>query len=198
MAGAAAEAADLGTGVSTAFAVVTAEPARGELRDLERSYDTTLDIADYLDLIRRKTAELFKLCCVLGAGAAGLDDATTHRLGTFGVEFGVAFQIVDDCLDLRPDPGGKPDGTDHLLGLFGAPTLHALRVGAPGLADLLLSPALTPDDLPRIRALLTGSGGLVEADRLGRRHFDRAVEALGPLVDTEPGQALERRRRTHA
>jgi geranylgeranyl pyrophosphate synthase len=162
--------------VSTAFAVVTAELARGALRDLERSYDTTLEITDYLDLIRRKTAELFKLCGVLGAGPAGLYYMTMHRLGAFGGELGIAFQIVDDCLDLQPDPGGKPAGTDHLLRLFGAPTLHALRVGAPGLADLLLSPALTVDDLPRIRALITESGGLTEADRLARQHFDRAVD----------------------
>jgi geranylgeranyl pyrophosphate synthase len=192
MASAAAEAADLGPGVSTAFAVVTAELARGELRDLERSYDTSLEIEDYLDLVRRKTAELFKLCCVLGAGAAGLDRTTTHRLATFGLELGVAFQIADDCLDLRPDPGGKPAGTDHLLGLFGAPTLHALRMGTPGLATLLLSPALTVDELPRIRTLIGEAGGLAEADRLAHRHFDRAVEALGPLAATDPGQTLVR------
>jgi heptaprenyl diphosphate synthase len=192
MAGAAAEAADLGPSVSTAFAVVTAELARGELRDLERSYDTSLEIEDYIDLVRRKTAELFKLCCVLGAGAAGLDPTTTDRLATFGVELGVAFQIADDCLDLQPDPGGKPAGTDHLLGLFGAPTLHALRVGTPELATLLLSPALTADELPRIRTLIGEAGGLAEADLLAHRHFDRAVEALGPLAATEPGSALVR------
>jgi heptaprenyl diphosphate synthase len=190
LARAAQEAADLGPWVSRALAVVTAELAYGELLDVERAFDITFKVGGYLELVRRKTAELFRLACVFGAAVAGVDAASVNAVAAFGIELGIAFQIMDDCLDLQADPGGKPAGTDHLLGLFGFPTLHALQQGAAGLAELLLSPSLTVEDLPRIRTMIADAGGLIEARAAASRHFDRAVSALGPLAGTAPGAAL--------
>ncbi|MEU5260652.1 polyprenyl synthetase family protein [Amycolatopsis sp. NPDC021455] len=192
MARAAREAARLGSGISRAVAAVTAELAYGELLDVERSFDTHLPVDRYLELVRRKTGELFRFCCVLGALEAGAEPAVLAALTEFGVELGTAFQIMDDCLDLQEDPGGKPTGTDHVLGLFGLPTLYAIQRNTPGLPELLLSPGFSRDDLPEVRALVEAGGGFARAEALAREHFERAVTSLGALASTAPGRELLR------
>ncbi|MBP2325488.1 geranylgeranyl pyrophosphate synthase [Kibdelosporangium banguiense] len=179
LAAAGAEAAELGAGVSIAVSRTVAELSLGELLDVERGFDTELPIGDYLELVRRKTGSLFRLCCLLGAGEARLDDGARHALARFGTEFGIAFQVLDDCLDLAAADQDKPRGTDHLLGLFGAPTLYALRADSSGeLGRLLLAPSLTESDLDTVRSLVAARGGLAAATQLATTHYQRALAAL--------------------
>ena len=183
------EAADLGAGASILVGRAVAGLSYGQLLDVERAFDTTLAVEDYLELVARKTADLFALCCELGAGEARVRAPVRAGLATFGTEIGVAFQVLDDCLDLEATGTDKPAGTDHLRGLFGAPTLYALRQpGAAALSELLLSSALDPTDLPRIRTEVDRLGGLVMARQLARARYDRALAALHPLGHPD-GQA---------
>jgi geranylgeranyl pyrophosphate synthase len=187
------EAAELGSMVSGAVSATVAELSYGELLDVERAFDTTLAIADYLELVGRKTAALFRLCCVLGAAEAGVDGRRLESLAAFGRELGVTFQVLDDCLDLRTSSTDKPVGTDHLLGLFGLPTLCALgNGGSAELSTLLLSPALDLHDLPRVRSLIVAAGGVEAALRLARQRYNDAVTALGELGGSGPSIALLR------
>jgi heptaprenyl diphosphate synthase len=177
------EAADLGRGVDLIVGRTVAGLAYGEMLDIERAFDTALSLTDYLELVQRKTGDLFRLTCLLGAAEGRVTSGEADALARFGVAFGVAFQIVDDCLDLDLASGdvgsGKPAGTDHLLGLFGAPALCALRTDtAGGLAALLLRPTLTTDDLATIRHLVVVHNGLSTARRLAQQWHDRAVAAL--------------------
>ncbi|MBO2446334.1 polyprenyl synthetase family protein [Actinomadura barringtoniae] len=166
-------------GLELAVSRTVSELAYGELLDVERAFDTGLPLPDYEELIARKTGELFRLGCALGAAVAGLDIDAVRALGDFGMGFGMAFQILDDCLDLDGASSGKPLGTDHLLGLFGAPTLCALRRDGSGeLTELLLSPSFGIGDLPRLRLLVAERGGLAEAYELAARHRRRAMEIL--------------------
>lgn len=90
--------------------------------------------------------------------------------------------MLDDCLDLAETEYGKPVGTDHLLGLFGAPTLCALRNDPSGvLVRLLLSSELTTADLPRVRTLIIECGGLDIAKAMARERHARAFALLGGL-----------------
>jgi geranylgeranyl pyrophosphate synthase len=160
------------------------ELAYGELLDVERAFDTDLPLPDYEELIARKTGELFRLACSLGGAVAGLDVDSVRVLGDFGMSFGMAFQILDDCLDLDGISSGKPLGTDHLLGLFGAPTLCALRRDGSGeLTALLLSPSFDVRDLPRLRRVVSELGGLAEAYELAARHRRLALESLDRADD---------------
>jgi geranylgeranyl pyrophosphate synthase len=179
LAEAGAEAADLGADVSVAMSRAVAELSLGELLDVERGFDTELAMADYLELVRRKTGALFRLACLLGAAEARLGVSDRHALARFGLEFGTAFQILDDCLDLTGTDSDKPRGTDHLLGLFGAPTLDALRRDSSGeLARLLLDPALSDQDIPRVAVLVTERGGLTAAGQLAEVHYGHAMDEL--------------------
>lgn len=187
------EAAELGEGVDRAVSRTVAGLAYGEMLDIERAFDTTLALTDYLELVQRKTGDLFRLTCLLGAAEGRVDPATADALARFGVAFGVAFQVGDDCLDLDLATGahGKPAGTDHLLGLFGAPTLCALQADTSGeLAALLLRPALGPQDLPTVRRLVVAHDGFTAARRLARQWHGRAVAALDGLPATDARDLL--------
>ncbi len=176
------EAADLGGAVSLRVGETVAALSYGELLDLERAFDITLPVSAYLELAERKTGDLFRLSCVLGAAEAQAPPGVTDPLARFGRHLGTAFQVLDDCLDLAASAGGKPAGTDHMLGLFGAPTLYALARDTTGqLARLLLAPDFSVADMPEARALVSAYGGLRAARRLARQQYRRALSALGDL-----------------
>lgn len=173
------EAAELGDGLDAVIARAAAGLAYGEILDVERAFDTDLALPDYLELVERKTGDLFRLSCALGAAASGADSATLDAAGRFGAELGVAFQVLDDCLDLATIGTGKPVGTDHLLGLFGAPTLFALAADGTGeLAALLLDPTFDRDDLPTVRERVAATGGLAAAHQLASDRYQIALAAL--------------------
>lgn len=186
-----AESADLGGVVSGAVSDAVAELSRGELLDVQRAFDPTVTTADYVELARSKTGELFRLCCVLGAQEAQVATQDVRRLDQFGSNMGIAFQIVDDCLDLRIDADDKPVGTDHLLGLFGLPTLCALSGPASTeLTEVLMSPSIDATALTSVRKLVHATGGVEQAMTIAERHYDDAVSVLGPLTKLPAGEAL--------
>jgi geranylgeranyl pyrophosphate synthase len=178
------EAAVLGAGVSRAVADTAAALAAGEMLDVERAFDVELSLADYLELVQRKTGDLFRLTCLLGAVEAGVPAEHAGQLARIGAAHGAAFQILDDCLDVAPAAGaaGKPTGNDHLLGLFGAPIVSAIPHDETGdLARLLLRPDLDAADLTRVRALVIDLGGLAAAKGTARDLHRQAMDALAEL-----------------
>lgn len=178
------ESAELGPEVDQLVSWTLSELAHGQLLDIERTFDTTYALEDYFELTERKTAVLFQMTCLLGAMAARRDEPETRALAEFGREFGVAFQVLDDCLDITPGDLNKSIGTDHMLGLFGAPTLCALRNDESGaLAEVLLSPDFTVDDLPTVRSLVVAAEGLAEAAALARERLEAARSALDAVAD---------------
>jgi heptaprenyl diphosphate synthase len=182
------EAAALGHGVDKLAARTAAELASGQLLDTERAFDTELSVPAYLELAGRKTGALFRLCCLLGAAEAAVEPGTGRALAGFGAEFGVAFQVLDDCLEFTPG-SGKPAGTDHKLGLFGVPTLYALAADQSGeLARLVLGPELGDREMAAVRELVTALGGLDAGLRLARERYD---QALGQLSELESGPREE-------
>jgi octaprenyl-diphosphate synthase len=86
----------------------------GELRQIHSRGNFALGEAEYLDIIEAKTAELCACCCRLGAHYAGADAEVEESLDRFGRNLGIAFQIVDDLLDVVGDEdlAGKSLGSD--------------------------------------------------------------------------------------
>ncbi len=135
------EAAELGHAVNAVTARAVSDLARGEMLDVERAFDVKLSEADYLAVVEGKTAPLFRLSCQLGTTLGRCESAVGEAAAAFGADLGVAFQLLDDCLDIEDAGSGKPGGRDLALGLFGAPILCALQSAGPDreLAGLLLS-----------------------------------------------------------
>ena len=93
----------------------------------------------YLDMIGKKTASLFRAASEVGAASAGADSKTTRSLGEFGWKAGLAFQIMDDVLDICGQETGKQVGKDiieHKLG--NAVILTALQYLPPQKRALIL------------------------------------------------------------
>lgn len=183
------EAAELGAVTNRVTSRAVADLARGELLDVERAFDVELSAADYLAVVEGKTAPLFRLSCELGAVQGGCGRQVRDALATFGAELGVAFQVLDDCLDIEDAGTGKPGGRDLALGLFGAPVLCALQAAGEDreLAGLLLSPDVDGDDLRRVGELVVRHGGIATARALAAERIDRALAALEP-VPAGPGR----------
>jgi octaprenyl-diphosphate synthase len=99
----------------------------GELRQIGTRGDYDLTEADYLEIIADKTAALCACCCEIGAHYAGASEEETAALTRFGRKLGIAFQIVDDVLDVQGDEKttGKSLGTDLIKQ---KPTLPLIRL----------------------------------------------------------------------
>lgn len=104
------------------LAEASAALARGELSQRRDAYDTTISEARYLERCRLKTAKLFECACLLGRD--------TEEMAEFGSEIGLAFQLLDDVLDISgpPERTGKARGTDLLDGTVTLPLILAAEV----------------------------------------------------------------------
>jgi geranylgeranyl pyrophosphate synthase len=162
--------------------------ALGELAQRRDAFDISISAERYLDRCGLKTARLFECACLIGrAGKGGElassnsaqpDRALESALQTFGREIGLAFQLLDDVLDVTgpPERTGKARGTDLLDGTVTLPLILA-REEDPSLADVQL------DELDAAgaaavcdRVAATGALESVRADARGR--VETAKEAL--------------------
>src|SRR5271155_4671938 len=136
MARAAAEAAASGQRVASDVASTVALLCVGQATETQHLFDVGQDIDRYLFTIDAKTAALFACSCRVGALSAELPDEHVTRFGEFGRKFGMAFQLIDDVLDLIGDPDrlGKPVGTDMRSGVLTMPVL--LELAQPSGGDL--------------------------------------------------------------
>jgi geranylgeranyl pyrophosphate synthase len=120
--------AELAAGGSTASVRVlsraSSELAAGELMQRADAWSAEVSVERYLDRCRLKTAVLFAAACELGALQG---DGDAAALGAFGGQIGVAFQILDDVLDVTgpPERTGKPQGADLLDGTVTLPLIVA-------------------------------------------------------------------------
>ena len=89
--------------VSRDIASTTNTVCEGELLQLANRNNWSLNERTYFEILHRKTASLCAACCRLGAKLAGADEVSVAALEAYGRKLGVAFQIVDDLLDLTGD-----------------------------------------------------------------------------------------------
>src|ERR1041384_1829843 len=108
---------------------VTRKMTEGELLQLTLLSRTDISEEQYFDVIARKTAYLFSACCEIGALLGGADRLTQNLLRDYGMNLGIAFQLVDDLLDFTSseDVLGKPAGADLLEGKVSLPLIFLLQ-----------------------------------------------------------------------
>jgi len=177
--------------------------ARGELMQREDAWSATVTTERYLERCRLKTARLFEAACRLGALLGEPGPAAAPGLGGFGARIGVAFQILDDVLDVSgpTERTGKPRGTDLLDGTVTLPLILA-RERDPDLRELdLRSAAAGPEEVVALCDRIAATGALDDAratalDHVadGKRELDRVD--LAPeqrsLLDLAADRAVER------
>ncbi|MEO0588155.1 MAG: polyprenyl synthetase family protein [Planctomycetota bacterium] len=188
--------------VSRRVAATTNVVCEGELLQLSNRHNWALDEPTYFDIIRRKTASLCGLCCHLGASLSGAEPAVAAALERYGERVGVAFQIVDDLLDLTGDEAvvGKSLGRDLQKQKLTLPLIHHLATAdaeqrRSTLALLSDLPEHQPAPRGMLRDLLEGTGSMAyargHAERLVTEARDVVLEALpsGPAAELLAGLA---------
>jgi geranylgeranyl pyrophosphate synthase len=164
------------------------ELALGELAQREDAFSANVSVTRYLARCRLKTAVLFRAACELGALEA---DSEPEALGAFGERIGLAFQILDDVLDVSgpPERTGKPRGADLLDGTVNLPLILA-RARDPELAALDLRTVRTPDDAAVVCEQITATGVLTAARSRARELVADAKLEL-PTLPARQRAALE-------
>jgi heptaprenyl diphosphate synthase len=184
-------AASLGTEIATILAQAIGRLCEGEVRELHTAFQVERTEDDYFAAIEGKTAALFTSACRIGGLVAELPGQAVDALEAFGLGYGMAFQIVDDVLDVvsTDEALGKPAGHDMVEGVYNLPVLATLRGPDGDELQGLLGGHL--DDDARVRALdlVRAGDGVVEAVKVAIGYVDRAIAHLdavppGPARDT--------------
>jgi heptaprenyl diphosphate synthase len=172
----------LGTSIGSAEAAELAwaleELCAGQADELSSVYDAGRDESAYETSVAGKTAALLVASLRAGGLAGGLGQADLDQLATAGHELGMAFQLVDDLLDLLGTPGaiGKPAGADIAEGVYTLPVILELRTNAE-LRALLESPPSAAQAEQARQLVVAGTGPATAAER-AHQHIARAEEAL--------------------
>lgn len=159
----------------------------GELIQSHRKWDLALSREDNLDIIRNKTAFLFSTCAAAPSYIAETSQAEKASLKAFGLNLGIAFQVVDDCLDFVSDEAtlGKPAGNDLKEGKITLPLLLLLEHGTTEdrafIEAVVAARRFDPETLREVADRVTESGVLSQAEAIAGSYAQAAYEALDPF-----------------
>ena len=181
-------AASLGVEVAGLLANTIGRLCEGQLLELQHSFDLGRTEELYLRAIDGKTASLLGASCRIGGLVADLPRPHIDALTTFGYSYGMAFQIVDDVLDLVSSEAemGKPTGHDMEEGVYTLPVLWSLD-GPHGaeLRDLLGGP-VDPTQRDRAAEIVRDGDGIERAIAKAAEYAGSGRRALAELPDS-PG-----------
>ena len=163
--------------------------AEGELMQREDSWNVGVGKARYLERCRMKTGVLFRASCELGALAGGGEVAA---MGAFGERIGIAFQVLDDVLDVTgpPERTGKPRGADLLDGTVTLPLIEA-RERDQSLARLDLRAVRTAEQAGELCDRIETSGALETARERALLAVAEAKAGLPAGISPAQRAALE-------
>jgi geranylgeranyl pyrophosphate synthase len=165
--------------------------ARGELMQRGDAFDTAIPAERYLERCRLKTARLFECACVIGFAGDPARDREAAALEVFGREIGLAFQLLDDVLDVTgpPERTGKARGTDLLDGTVTLPLILAAQ-SDPELAALDLR-GLDAHAAERACDRIAATDALAEVREGARARVEAAKDALdGAGLDPQRRELL--------
>jgi octaprenyl-diphosphate synthase len=179
--------------LSSAAAVI----AEGEVMQLGAAKNTATNEDEYLAVIRAKTAELFAAACQVGPALAAREKAEQAACRSFGMNLGIAFQLVDDALDYGGKSAklGKSVGDDFREGKITLPVVLSFRRGSENERTFwnrtLGEGEIRDDDLDTAIGLMARHHAI--EDTIGRaRHYGAiATDALALVPPSEIKAALE-------
>ena len=174
---------------------LTQQMVEGELLQIEK-LGKAITQQEHLDLIYRKTACLFSTCMQLGGILGGATEEQIERLGSYGRNVGMAFQVVDDVLDLTASEEvlGKPVASDLREGKATLAVIHAYQHASPEdqkkIQKVLDDRALNGVTHADILAILNRHGSLDFANAKATEFSDAARRDLQDFPDNEFKRAL--------
>ena len=183
-------AASLGTEVAELLAATIGRLCEGQVRELQLIYDVTRNEEQYLQAIAGKTAELYATSCRIGGIVGGAERDVINKLTEFGHAYGMAFQVVDDILDLvaTDEELGKPSGNDIREGVYTLPVIRMIASGDP-VKELLGGP-LDEKTRDQARAAVVNGPEIASSIETAQIFVDRALSTVEDLPATPGMQGM--------
>jgi octaprenyl-diphosphate synthase len=180
--------------VSRRIADAAADVCTGEILQTQKRFDLNLPLSEYYRMVQMKTGALFSAATELGAYLSGSSPAVIGALRTYGDKVGIAYQVLDDCIDLVGDEEmiGKTLGTDLACGKFTLPVLLLLQRSTPAQREELSSVLLADGgmDPSVLLDLVRSRGALTAAVAAGTLLVDEAEAALSVVQENRHADAL--------
>jgi octaprenyl-diphosphate synthase len=176
---------------------VTLRLTEGELLEIQTNSKLDVTEQQHLDIIRRKTADLFAACTRIGAILGDTGEERERALAAYGVNLGLCFQMVDDLLDFTAEEKtlGKPVANDLREGKVTLPMIFLIRRGGTAAAEKVKAvlddrafARVTREELVR---MARDCGALDEARRMAERYAEEARRELLAFEPSEYREALE-------
>ncbi|MHC4790206.1 MAG: polyprenyl synthetase family protein [Planctomycetota bacterium] len=169
----------------------------GELIQVCQRDNLDLSKDSYIVIVKKKSASLFAACCHAGTIIGNHSRAVQAALKEFGLNFGIAFQIIDDCKDIICEEKelGKHPGQDVIAGDVTLPLLTLLDVISEAEREKLkniFESRIKNTELKRIRAILIDSNALFKTQEVVASYINRAKERLNILSDSDYKESLIR------
>ena len=183
-------------GILRLLSDVTLRMIEGQVLEIEREADLGVREDQHLDIIRRKTADLFSVCMRIGAILGGASKEQEDALAAYGLALGLAFQMKDDLLDFTASEKalGKPVGLDLREGKLTLPIIYMLETGD---SHVLAQVAAVVEDRgfnrvshADIVSLARRSGALARAEEVAAGQASAARRALNAFAASPERDAL--------
>jgi len=162
----------------------------GQMVELINTHNWNITKADYLTIITAKTAALISAACAGGGIVAGAEQPDIQSLRDFGLNTGIAFQIIDDVFDYTAtvEETGKPFGTDLREGKITLPLIYTLAYLEKGerdrLEDLFKQGKASEHDYREVTELIRSNGAIARCRSDAQAYVDRATTCLSPFPDS--------------
>ena len=170
--------------------------SEAEILQIAKSRHLDIDEKTYLRIISDKTASLLATCCQIGAASVTRDPEILLRMGEFGENVGMVFQIRDDLLDYvgRKSITGKPTGLDMKEKKLTLPLIHAISQAPRGQSKKILSFIRNGPSRKELNSILDFArefGGIEYATKKAEHYSALAHEALQALPPSPSREALD-------
>lgn len=169
----------------TLLSEATGRMVLGQLREMEEQNNFDITVDDYLFVIREKTAVLMSAAARMGAIVGSACNQSIEAMADFGMQLGMAFQIVDDVLDFwgNEEQLGKPVGSDLRERKFTLPFIYTLQTmdGGAKTIRMILDDAkgkLTRGSVRKIMSIMDAAGARHHAMQIAQEYGRQAREAL--------------------
>ena len=175
---------------------ITENMSQGEIHQLMKKGRLDLTEAEYMEIIKRKTAVLFQGTCRSGALIADVSLAKETALADYGFNLGIAFQMVDDLLDYTLDTVtlGKEVGADLKEGKLTLPVIYSLKSAdekdRTRMENIIKNKNFSVNDFKTLIRMIDKYGGRSYTQTLATEYVQNAKEALVVFEDSKPKEIL--------
>jgi octaprenyl-diphosphate synthase len=182
--------------VITVVSGITENMSQGEIHQLMRKGSLDLTEAEYMEIIKRKTAVLFQGTCRAGALITDVSLIKETALSDFGFNLGIAFQMVDDLLDYTLDTVtlGKEVGADLKEGKLTLPVIYSLKLAdekdRTRMENIIKNKNFSVNDFKTLIRMIDKYGGQLYTQNLATGYVQNAKEALAVFQNSKTKEVL--------